>query len=165
MAFAITEYEKDGRRRKLIAGFVDDHEWGDAARALAEIADGERVVVDLYAHENGYAETLISRLKQALEEVDLPPSVERVVLDVPAPERGVSAADAITLRRTPDGRFTVDHDLQGVHPEMGERLGLWRMSEFALERIPSAPDVYLFRGTGRSTPTTSGCSRWPRCAP
>ncbi len=152
MAFAITEYEEDGRRRKLIAGFVDDHEWGDAARAVAEIADGERVVVDLYAHENGYAETLISRLKQALESVDMPPSVERVVLDVPAPERGISAADAITLRRMPDGRFAVDRDLQGVHPEMGERLGLWRMSEFALERIPSAPDVYLFRGTGRSNP-------------
>ena len=152
MAFAITEYEKDGRRRKLIAGFVADHDWGQAARAIAQIADGDHVVVDLYAQQNGDAEALISRLKNALEGVEIPPSVERVVLDVPAPERGVSAADAMTLRRTTDGRFTVDRDLQGVHPEMGERLGLWRMSEFALERIPSAPDVYLFRGTGRSNP-------------
>src|SRR4051794_3977532 len=152
VAFAITEYEKDGQRRKLLAGFVAEHDWAAAARAIASIAEGDHVVVDLYAHENGNAETLISRLKNALEGVDIPSSVERVVLDVPAPERGVSAADAITLRRTPDGRFAIDRDLQGVHPEMGERLGLWRMSEFALERIPSAADVYLFRGTGRSNP-------------
>ena len=35
---------------------------------------------------------------------------------------------------------------------MAERLNLWRMSEFALERIPSPADVYLFRGVGRSNP-------------
>ncbi len=152
VAFAITSYEKDGRRRRLIAGFVDQHAFGDAARAIAEVAEGDSVAVDLYAHENGDAEALIADLKAALESTELPPSIERVVLDVPAPERGVSAADAVTLRRTPDGRWAIDRDLQGVHPEMGERLGLWRMSEFALERIPSAPDVYLFRGTGRSNP-------------
>ncbi len=152
-AFAITDYENDGRRRHLIAGFVENHRFDDAARAIARVAEGhEHVVVDLYAHQNGDAETLIAGLKAALERADLRPSVERVVLDVPAPERGVSAADAITLRRTPDGRFAIDRDLQGVHPEMGERLGLWRMSEFALERIPSPADVYLFRGTGRSNP-------------
>ena len=39
-----------------------------------------------------------------------------------------------------------------MHPELAERLNLWRMSEFALERIPSPADVYLFRGVGRTNP-------------
>ena len=48
--------------------------------------------------------------------------------------------------------WELDRDLQFVHPEMAERLNLWRMSEFVLERIPSPADVYLFRGVGRSNP-------------
>ncbi len=63
-----------------------------------------------------------------------------------------SAADAITLRRAVDGGWELDRDLQFVHPELAERLNLWRMSEFVLERIPSPADVYLFRGVGRSNP-------------
>ena len=39
-----------------------------------------------------------------------------------------------------------------MHPELAERLNLWRMSEFALERIASPADLYLFRGVGRSNP-------------
>jgi acetyl-CoA carboxylase carboxyltransferase component len=35
---------------------------------------------------------------------------------------------------------------------MAERLRLWRLSEFELERLPSAEDVYLLRGTARSNP-------------
>ena len=35
---------------------------------------------------------------------------------------------------------------------MAHRLHLWRLSEFAIERLPSAEDVYLFHGTGRSNP-------------
>ena len=64
----------------------------------------------------------------------------------------MSAADAITLRRTLDGGWEIDRELQFVHPEMAERLNLWRMSEFALERIASPADVYLFRGVGRTNP-------------
>ena len=83
---------------------------------------------------------------------DIPLLVQRVVLDVPAPERDLSAANAITLRRSFDGGWEIDRDLQFVHPELAERLNLWRMSEFALERIPSPADVYLFRGVGRTNP-------------
>ena len=98
---------------------------------------GEFVYVDLYAAATA-GEELANALKAALERADVPPLVQRVVLDVPAPRRGVSAADAITLRRSLDGGWELDRDLQFVHPEMAERLNLWRMSEFALERIAVA---------------------------
>ena len=107
--------------------------------------------VDLYAGATA-DEALAARLKAALEGADLPSCVQRVVLDVPAPTRGVTAADAITVHRSLDDTWDLDHDLQGLHPELGERLSLWRMSEFVLDRIPSPADVYLFRGVGRSNP-------------
>ena len=42
--------------------------------------------------------------------------------------------------------------LRGLHPMMAHRLHLWRLSEFALERLPSAEDVYLFHGVARANP-------------
>ncbi len=154
-AFATTSYTVGGRRHHLVAAFVDPRELAAAAQAIAEHAatlpEGEIVFADLYA-EAAADDQLAGALKAALEGVDMPRCVERVVLDVPAPARGVTAADAITLQRSLDGGWSLDRDLQGIHPEMGERLNLWRMSEFVLERIPSAPDVYLFHGRGRSNP-------------
>ena len=35
---------------------------------------------------------------------------------------------------------------------MGKRLQLWRLPNFDLERLPSAEDVYLFRGVARDNP-------------
>ena len=155
IAVATTSFMAGGRRHHLAAAFVDTSQLDAAARAIAEHAatlpEGEVILADLYADATA-DEALASALKAALEGVDMPRCVERVVLDAPAPARGVTAADAITLQRALDGGFTLDRDLQGIHPEMGERLNLWRMSEFVLERIPSAPDVYLFHGRGRSNP-------------
>ena len=66
----------------------------------------------------------------------------------------------ITLRRGDDGDVTEDSDLRGLHPMIAERMDLWRLSKFALERIPSDHDVYLFRGRSLATTNaTSGCSR------
>jgi acetyl-CoA carboxylase carboxyltransferase component len=155
MAFATTSYTSGGRRHHLAAGLVDMGGLDAAARAIADHAatlpENEVVYVDLYADTEADDATA-ARLKAALEGAGLPRCVERVVLDTPAPARGVTAADAITLHRSLDGTFAVDRDLQGLHPEMGERLNMWRMSEFVLDRIPSPPDVYLFHGRGRSNP-------------
>jgi acetyl/propionyl-CoA carboxylase alpha subunit/acetyl-CoA carboxylase carboxyltransferase component len=154
-AYVTTSYEEDGRRHHLAAAFVDTQDLdavaGAIARRAAQYDQSEYVYVDLYAGATA-GEELATALKSALERADVPLLVQRVVLDVPAPLRGVSAADAITLRRSLDGGWELDRDLQFVHPEMAERLNLWRMSEFALERIASPADVYLFRGVGRSNP-------------
>jgi acetyl/propionyl-CoA carboxylase alpha subunit/acetyl-CoA carboxylase carboxyltransferase component len=154
-AFATTSYAVDGRRHHLAAALVDPGGLDAGAQAIAVRAaglpDGDVVLVDLYAGATADG-VPAADLKAALVRAELPLGVQRVVLDVPAPARGATAADAITLRRSLDGGWDLDRDLQGVHPEMAERLNLWRMSEFVLERIPSPADVYVFRGTGRSNP-------------
>ena len=122
---------------------------GAISRRAAEYPADETVYLDLYAAATA-GEDLANRLMEAFERANIPLLVKRVVLDVPAPVRGNSGADAITLRRTREGGWEIDRGLQFVHPELAERLNLWRMSEFELERIPSPADVYLFRGVGRT---------------
>ena len=58
--------------------------------------------------------------------------------------------DVRTFSRAPDGALTEVGDLRGMHPTMAERMDIWRLREFALERLPSAQDVYLFRAQARS---------------
>ena len=43
-------------------------------------------------------------------------------------------------------------DLRGMHPMLAERMDIWRLREFALERTPSAEDIYLFRAEARENP-------------
>ena len=63
----------------------------------------------------------------------------------------MSAVDLFTFRQGPEG--LVEHLIvRGLHPMMGERLKLWRFREFQLERLPSAEDIYLFRGVARTNP-------------
>ena len=39
-----------------------------------------------------------------------------------------------------------------MHPMIAHRLQVWRLSNFALDRLPSAEDVYVFHGVARENP-------------
>ena len=41
---------------------------------------------------------------------------------------------------------------RGVHPMMGERLHLWRLQNFKIERLPSVEDVYLLHAVANENP-------------
>ena len=55
----------------------------------------------------------------------------------------------ITLRHGENGDVAEDSDLRGLHPMIAERMDLWRLSNFALERIPADHEVHLFRAVAR----------------
>ena len=57
-----------------------------------------------------------------------------------------------TFRPGPDRRPVEDRTLRGLHPMVAERLGLWRLADFELTRLPSPVDVHLFRAVGRNVP-------------
>ena len=156
--FALTHYEQAGARRHLAAAFVELDALDAALQALAGHAAGlpadEAVVADFYAAapEGATREELAERLAARIAVAGLPANVVRVVLALgePARGRGMSAIQIFTLRRGESGSFHEDEPMRGVHPEMAQRLRLWRLSEFELERLPSAEDVYLLRGIARS---------------
>ena len=57
--------------------------------------------------------------------------------------------DVRSFSRKPDGALTEDSDLRGLHPMMAQRMDLWRLENFALERLPSSPEVYVFGAQAR----------------
>ena len=155
-AYVTTSYEDNGRRHHLAAAFVDTQDLDDIAGAIsrraAQYPQGESVYVDLYAAATA-GEELANRAQggaRARERAAARPA-HRARRARPGPRRLRRRRDhAAALASTAAGRSTAS--LQFVHPEMAERLNLWRMSEFALERIASPADVYLFRGVGRTNP-------------
>ena len=101
------------------------------------------MLADLYVREGE------DRLAALLEQADLPGKVVRV--GVRASRRPKDPVDVVTFFRGPDGWHEYT-DLRGMHPMMAARMDFWRLSNFELERLPSAPEVHLFRAVARENP-------------
>ena len=159
VSFLCADLRRGDQMRRLVTAFVELEQVGQAVRALAALAgDADpalELVADFYASHPGPAlahDELRVRLRETIDEASLPPSVERVVFAVAEPTRGrgMSAVDLATFRREAGGGYDEDDSLRGLHPMMAERLRLWRLAEFELNRLPSAEDVYLYRGVARA---------------
>ncbi len=54
----------------------------------------------------------------------------------------------------PEGDDLVEDPLyRNLHPMLGKRLDLWRLSNFRIERLASAEDVYVFHAVAHDNPT------------
>jgi acetyl/propionyl-CoA carboxylase alpha subunit/acetyl-CoA carboxylase carboxyltransferase component len=53
---------------------------------------------------------------------------------------------------SPDG-WAENVQIRGIHPMIAERMHLWRLAEFDLERLPSAAEVMVLRCTAKSDPS------------
>ncbi len=147
--------------RRLATAYIDLSDLSDAAAAIADhvrsLPTGHKFEVDFYAEYEGEPppeDELAERLASVLAGAGLPAGIERVVVGIAEPRRGrgMSAVDLFTYRPVTGGGLTEDRVLRGLHPEMAERLRLWRFSNFELERLPAMEDIYLFRGTARTNP-------------
>ncbi len=58
----------------------------------------------------------------------------------------------LTYRQAEGGAFVEERLYRNLHPMLGKRLDLWRLNNFALTRLDSAEDVYLFHGIARDNP-------------
>jgi acetyl/propionyl-CoA carboxylase alpha subunit/acetyl-CoA carboxylase carboxyltransferase component len=144
--FVLAGYEHEGVRHHVAATLGGPDELADALRAVTAHAGGlppgEPLLVDLYAREPAPAD-LERRLGEGLST-----AVERVAF-VHAPPRPNALVDVLTFTRGPAGTLVENRDVRGLHPMMAERMELWRLANFELERLPAAPDVYLFRAVAR----------------
>ncbi len=132
---------------------------GDAVAAVAERsrqhADSAAAIhvevftwVDTLATLDTSDEALAARAATAISGEQFGDGVQHVVVAIDRPGRtGADGADTVhhlTFRFADEG-MVEDSFLQGMHPMMAERLQLWRLSNFALEHLPSAPGIHLFR--------------------
>ncbi|GEL18737.1 ATP-binding protein [Pseudonocardia asaccharolytica] len=127
----------------------------DLHRMVDALPPRHTALIDLYvtsddsagAEPNARAERIRGKLGT------IPPSVGRVAVAVRrADGDGDGTTMWFTFRGGRDGEPVEDRMLRGLHPMVAERLGLWRLSNFELTRLPAAVDVHLFRAQGRTLP-------------
>jgi acetyl/propionyl-CoA carboxylase alpha subunit/acetyl-CoA carboxylase carboxyltransferase component len=157
---AVAEYEYEGRRIHVIATHAP---WGDLSRSaarlrplLAEVPHEHDVVVDLYAwspEPPADAESMQGAISRAIGAVAFPRRLRRIVVMVGAhtANRGIGAVQHFTYRPSDTG-YQEERLYRGLHPMMGKRMHLWRLSNFAIERLPSPEDVYLFHAVAHTNP-------------
>jgi acetyl/propionyl-CoA carboxylase alpha subunit/acetyl-CoA carboxylase carboxyltransferase component len=165
-SFLLTSFQHGARRYHVAATFAEPDSLEETLRALGAYARsvprGEELLVDLYAWRAGAGldpDELARRLRTLLGRAQPPPPLTRVAFVVAAPEPGRAdgghttsdhhTVDTFTFRRGPDGSIAEDRDLRGLHPMIAERMDLWRLANFTLERLPSDHDVHLFRAVAR----------------
>ena len=159
IAFASTSYPRGAHRVHVLSTHVEHERLGDALATLADrarqVPEGDFVVIDVYEWRDDPVTDVDKARDEYVAELDatLPKGLQRVVIAIsgPASGPGISGVQHLTFRPGDDG-YEEDRVIRGLHPMMGKRLELWRLSNFDIERLPSSEDVYLFHGVARSNP-------------
>ncbi|AKT51910.1 ATP-binding protein [Arsenicicoccus sp. oral taxon 190] len=155
------DYTLDDRPTHMVStiGTIDEIAPGSALLEL--VADevrrapaGHQSVVDLYlrwADAPHDPAELSDLLAERLAALPADAAVRRIAV-------GVCSDDAepvryVTLRPQGEGRLAEDALIRGLHPMVGRRLHLWRLTDFEVSRLDAPEDVLLYRceadGPGR----------------
>ena len=160
--YARTTYRSDGRDVNVVVGCLPLAalpEWSRAlAPVLAATSDDAQVVVDVVTWREGECPP-IADTSANVADLALSCAFGRLLLrlDVTVSSSAGPVGEAlrtqhITLLQQPDESFVEDPLLRNLHPMLAERLEMWRLSNFELERRPSPEDVYLYDGVARTNP-------------
>ncbi|MGH9642748.1 MAG: carbamoyl-phosphate synthase subunit L, partial [Terriglobales bacterium] len=156
--YASTEYDHEGMRVHVFSTHSDYARLAETARTLnplmAEIPDDHEIVIDLYAwHSEPLSdpETTQQEICALLQQAGFARPIHRILVAVGGPNGLAGTMQQFTYRPSKDG-YAEDRFYRGIHPMMGKRLHLWRLTNFNIERLSSAEDVYLIRGVGRDNP-------------
>jgi acetyl-CoA carboxylase carboxyltransferase component/biotin carboxyl carrier protein len=157
---AVTEYEHEGRRIRLHATFVEEGELGaavaDMGAVLSDAPLETDVLTDYFVWREapaGEPDRIAADLVRVLNEVPFGRQIRRAVVSFASRTQGMGTATAEHFTFRPgDGGYVEDELYRGLHPMLGKRLDLWRLANFATQRLPSVEDVYLFRAVALENP-------------
>jgi acetyl/propionyl-CoA carboxylase alpha subunit/acetyl-CoA carboxylase carboxyltransferase component len=157
---AFADYEHGGESFRVAACFAPAADARIAAARLARLAAdvplGRELALELYLWEEdaaGVPDDQAERLRAALVAAAIPRPVLRASAMIAMAGRGLGRqASQRHFTFAGDGSWTEDRRYRGVHPMLFRRLQLGRFAKFDLERLPSAEDVYLYRGVARENP-------------
>ncbi|NLN11986.1 MAG: biotin attachment protein [Acidobacteria bacterium] len=149
------EYDHAGNRVHVFATFTSPAALGAALATFAGLGApyaGERteIIGDFFVQEAEPATDgeATAALAAAIAAIDFPAAVRRIGISL------FRARDTrhFTFRRNEAGQLVESEVERGLHPMLGQRLQLWRLSNFALERLDAPPGIYLLRGRARTNP-------------
>ena len=159
--YVSAEYDHEGKRIHVFATHSEYSFLPEAARAIfpmiAEVPEDHDIVIDFYAWHSGSlgdADSTQQEVCAILNQAHFPRSIRRIVVEVASPvySQGVGGMQHFTYRPTDTNTYEEKKLYRGVHPMMGKRLHLWRLSNFNVERLPSVEDVYLLHAVARDNP-------------
>ncbi|HEX6467718.1 MAG TPA: carboxyl transferase domain-containing protein [Streptosporangiaceae bacterium] len=152
----------DGARCHLVVAYTPLAEAPRVAAAiaghLAGVEPGRRVTVDLVTWRPGErrgGDAMAAELAPLLAGCRFGRPLYRLNVTVTSRDGGGAEhqrTQHFTYRQGGAGDFVEEPLYRNLHPMIAERAELWRLSNFALERLRSAEDVYLFRGVARDNP-------------
>jgi acetyl/propionyl-CoA carboxylase alpha subunit/acetyl-CoA carboxylase carboxyltransferase component len=153
------EYDYDERRIRLVASHARWQELPAALGQLADLADAvpadHDLLFDLYvwreeAGADADDDDTVRLLESMLNATGFRRRIRRVVVALAGPraEWATSGTRYFTFRHGEAG-WTEDRLYRGLHPMVGKRLAVARFQKFAIERLPSVEDVFLFKATAR----------------
>jgi acetyl/propionyl-CoA carboxylase alpha subunit/acetyl-CoA carboxylase carboxyltransferase component len=157
---AAAQYEHRGARIWLAAGFAPRESVAKALAELALLANSAPadcdLAIELYLLHQGALpppDNAAESLRAALERAGLSRRLRRATFAIACPQSGIGAASPqhFVFRGGP-GEYLEDRHYRGFHPMLFHRIQLGWLSGFDLERLPSAEDVYLYRGVARTNP-------------
>jgi len=158
--FATATYDDASKRIVVMTTFALYADFSAAVAAMSRLvrrlASEHDIVADFYTWRSellGEDEATAQEIRRMLNETGFPQPLQRIVVAVNAPGKGLGMASTQHFTYCPgvDG-YEEDHLYRGLHPMMGERLHIWRLANFQIERLPSVEDVYLFHGRARDNP-------------
>ena len=127
---------------------------------LSAIPADQRVVVDVESWRTSPridGDAMSAEIAGLLSEADFGHPLHR--LDITVTSASADAEHAAEHLRTQhfsytqsEAGFTEDPLYRNLHPMLAERLNLWRLSNFKLQRLPSAEDIYLYHAVAHENP-------------
>jgi len=154
------EYEFEGKRIHVFAVYSEYADASHAAQAMASasasVSSDHDVVVDIYLSKRGElaeVEATEADLSRMINSTPFPRPLRRIVISVAGicENQRISQMQHFTYRPSENG-YREETLYRGVHPMMGKRLHLWRLSNFNIQRLPSVEDVYLLHAVARDNP-------------
>ena len=155
-----SQYGDNGKRIHVFSTNTEYLALSDAARALfpsiQEVPADHDVVLDFYTWNPEFLsdpELIEKEVCSALNQIGFPRTIQRIVVAIGGPGRGPGMAGMQHFTYSPSANgYTEEFLVRGVHPMMAERLHLWRVSNFKVERLPSVEDVYLLYAVANENP-------------
>ncbi len=154
------EYDYEGKRIHVFATYAEYNDLSAAAErmlpVIAQVPADHDIVMDFHVCHSGKLpdpDATQCDVQSMLNLVGFPCSIRRVVAAVAGvlPGQRVSQMQHFTYRPSSNG-YEEEKLYRGLHPMMGKRLHLWRLSNFQFERLPSVQDVYLIHAFARDNP-------------
>ncbi len=156
------DYDWENKHVHLVVAYAELRRLPDVAHAVADHLAGvpkdRQVVIDLATWRRGEhtsVEETAPQVEELLAACDFGREPWR--LDVTVTSTGGDEAEHfrtlhLSYRSKAGGGLREDKLYRNLHPMLAKRLDLWRLSNFRLERLASAEDVYLFHGVAHENP-------------